>query len=84
MGLNVHSNLLRLIGDRGKLGDGYLCPTNQAARLTTKTINIRMADTGVVNVSAAVENKVPQIVSKRERNLLRTNCVVQRELPSPP
>ena len=27
MGLNVHSNLLRLIGDGGKWGDGYLCPT---------------------------------------------------------
>ena len=27
MGLNIHSNLLRLIRDRGKWGDGYLCPT---------------------------------------------------------
>ena len=25
--LNVHSNLLQLIRDRGKWGDGYLCPT---------------------------------------------------------
>ena len=28
MGLNVHSNLLRMIRDGGKWGgDGYLCPT---------------------------------------------------------
>ena len=26
-GLNVHINLLRLIRDGGKWGDGYLCPT---------------------------------------------------------
>ena len=27
LGLNVHSNLLRLIRDLGMWGDGYLCPT---------------------------------------------------------
>ena len=41
MGLNVHSNLLRLIRDRGREGWGGWVPIFYQ-RMTTKTINVRI------------------------------------------
>ena len=41
--LYFYNNLLRLIWDGGKWGEGYLCPTNHTARMTTKTISIKIA-----------------------------------------
>lgn len=59
MGLSVHNNLLWLIMDRwGKWEDGHLCSTNHTAILTAKTINIKMASMGVINISTVVGIKV--------------------------
>ena len=66
MGLNVHSNLLQLILDRGWVGDGYLCPTNYPVSLTTKTINIKVANMDVVNVSTIVGKKVTKTVFEKK------------------
>ena len=48
---------------RGKRGEGYQWPTNHTVSVTKKTINIKMASTGTVNVSTFEGSKVTKTVS---------------------
>ena len=70
MKLNVHSNLLRLINDGGKRGDGYLCPTTywlychrqnnsafKAGRLGLKPMLVGPASSMNQSVSQSVNHK---------------------------
>ena len=65
---------------------GTLRPTSYPLSLTTKLISIRMANTGVDNVSTVGGNKVTKTVSKKTKKtqLFRTTHSVLPELPSPP
>ena len=67
-GLTSRAALLQPIRDEGKWGEGYLCSTNYTVSLTTKTINIKMANTVVAKVSTLVRNKVTKTVSNPKHN----------------